>query len=109
MTTEPYDLEKASVAWIKTLLRPIDELELCVPCAYCLQNARIRFVGGLVQLTEEEMLQWPRFSRKNLANIKYLVSDMGLSLGMKFTHWPEVLERAKRTTREQREAFVAFL
>ena len=51
--------------------------------ANCLQNANIRFIGELVQKTEAEMLKTKNFGRKSLKEIKEILADMGLSLGMK--------------------------
>jgi len=65
------------------LLRRVEELELSVRSANCLQNADIRLIGELVQKTENEMLKTKNFGRKSLNEIKEVLSDMGLSLGMK--------------------------
>ena len=65
------------------LLRRVEELELSVRSANCLQNADIRFIGELVQKSENEMLKTKNFGRKSLNEIKEVLSDMGLSLGMK--------------------------
>lgn len=65
------------------LLRRVEELELSVRSANCLQNAEIRLIGELVQKTENEMLKTKNFGRKSLNEIKEVLSDMGLSLGMK--------------------------
>ena len=59
------------------------ELELSVRSANCLQNANIRFIGELVQKTEAEMLKTKNFGRKSLKEIKEILSEMGLTLGMK--------------------------
>lgn len=67
----------------ENLLRRVEELELSVRSANCLQNADIRFIGELVQKTENEMLKTKNFGRKSLNEIKEVLSDMGLSLGMK--------------------------
>ena len=65
------------------LFRPVDELELSVRSANCLRNANIRFIGELVQRTEQEMLKTKNFGRKSLKEIKEVLAGMGLSLGMK--------------------------
>ncbi len=70
------------------LLRTVDELELSVRSANCLQNANIRFIGELVQRTEAEMLKTKNFGRKSLKEIKEILAEMGLSLGMKLDGWP---------------------
>ncbi len=65
------------------LLRSVEELELSVRSANCLQNANIRHIYELVQKTEAEMLKTKNFGRKSLNEIKEILSEMGLSLGMK--------------------------
>ena len=65
------------------LYRSVEELELSVRSANCLQNANIKFIYELVQKTEAEMLKTKNFGRKSLNEIKDILSEMGLSLGMK--------------------------
>jgi DNA-directed RNA polymerase subunit alpha len=65
------------------LLRSVEELELSVRSANCLQNANIKYIYELVQKTEAEMLKTKNFGRKSLNEIKEILSEMGLSLGMK--------------------------
>jgi DNA-directed RNA polymerase subunit alpha len=65
------------------LYRSVDELELSVRSANCLQNANIKHIYELVQKTEAEMLKTKNFGRKSLNEIKDILSEMGLSLGMK--------------------------
>ena len=72
----------------ENLLRSVDELELSVRSANCLQNANIRYIGELVQRTEVEMLKTKNFGRKSLKEIKEILAEMGLSLGMKLENWP---------------------
>ncbi|NMB76799.1 MAG: DNA-directed RNA polymerase subunit alpha [Myxococcales bacterium] len=72
----------------ETLMRSVDELELTVRSAHCLENANIRTIGDLVQKTEAEMLKTKNFGRKSLNEIRKILSDMGLSLGMKLENWP---------------------
>lgn len=69
-------------------MRSVDELELSVRSANCLEHAQIRTIGELVQKTEAEMLKTKNFGRKSLKEIKDILSEMGLSLGMKLEHWP---------------------
>lgn len=76
-----------SVAFNENLNRRVDELELSVRSANCLQNANIRFIGELVQKTESEMLRTKNFGRKSLNEIQELLSEMGLGLGMKLEGW----------------------
>ena len=66
----------------ENLWRTIDSLELSVRSANCLQNANLRFVGELVQKSEAEMLKTKNFGRKSLKEIKDLLQEMGLGLGM---------------------------
>ena len=63
------------------LFRSVDELELSVRSANCLQNANIRYIGELVQRSEGEMLKTKNFGRKSLNEIKEVLQSMGLSLG----------------------------
>ncbi|MDR2300627.1 MAG: DNA-directed RNA polymerase subunit alpha [Deltaproteobacteria bacterium] len=62
--------------------RTVDELELSVRSANCLKNADIYYIGDLVQKTENEMLKTKNFGRKSLNEIKAVLTDIGLSLGM---------------------------
>ncbi len=80
---------------LETLNRSVDELELSVRSANCLENADIHFIGELVQKTEAEMLKTKNFGRKSLKEIKDILSEMGLSLGMKLDSWSPPKE-AKR-------------
>jgi DNA-directed RNA polymerase subunit alpha len=70
------------------LWKSVDDLELSVRSANCLQNANIRYIGELVQKSESEMLKTKNFGRKSLKEIKEILSSMGLSLGMKLDGWP---------------------
>jgi DNA-directed RNA polymerase subunit alpha len=72
----------------ENLFRSVDELELSVRSANCLQQANIRSIGDLVQKTEAEMLKTKNFGRKSLKEIKEILAEMGLSLGMKLESWP---------------------
>ena len=71
------------------LFKSVDELELSVRSANCLQNANIRFIGELVQRTEAEMLKTKNFGRKSLNEIKEVLLSMGLHLGMKLESFPD--------------------
>lgn len=79
----------------ENLFRSVEELELSVRSANCLQNANITLIGELVQRTEQDMLKTKNFGRKSLKEIKEILSSMGLSLGMKIDNWPQLLERWK--------------
>ncbi len=84
--TEQQPVEEATLN--ENLFRSVDELELSVRSANCLQNANIKTIGDLVQKTEAEMLKTKNFGRKSLKEIKEILSEMGLSLGMKLENWP---------------------
>lgn len=71
-----------------SLLRPVEELELSVRSTNCLANANIRRIGDLVQKTENEMLKTKNFGRKSLKEIKEVLNEMGLTLGMRLDSWP---------------------
>ena len=72
----------------RNLLRKVDELELSVRSANCLKNDNIVYIGDLVQKTEAEMLRTPNFGRKSLNEIKEVLTQMGLHLGMEIDTWP---------------------
>ncbi|MGH7066067.1 MAG: DNA-directed RNA polymerase subunit alpha [Stellaceae bacterium] len=82
----------------KNLLRKVDELELSVRSANCLKNDNIVYIGDLVQKSEAEMLRTPNFGRKSLNEIKEVLAQMGLHLGMEIANWPpeNIEELAKR-------------
>jgi len=79
-------------------LKKVDELELSVRSANCLKNDNIVYIGDLVQKTEAEMLRTPNFGRKSLNEIKEVLAQMGLHLGMEVPGWPpeNIEELAKR-------------
>ncbi len=70
------------------LLRPIDDLELTVRSANCLKAENIYYVGDLIQRTEVELLKTPNLGKKSLTEIKEVLAQRGLSLGMKLENWP---------------------
>jgi DNA-directed RNA polymerase subunit alpha len=71
------------------LYRPVEELELSVRSANCLKNANIRLIGELVQRSEAEMLKTQNFGRKSLNEIKDILAEMGLGLGMTLENFPD--------------------
>ncbi|MDR3285318.1 MAG: DNA-directed RNA polymerase subunit alpha [Holosporales bacterium] len=81
-------LEKHSLPFNKNLLRKVDELELSVRSANCLKNENILYIGDLVQKTESEMLRTPNFGRKSLNEIREVLAQMGIGLGMAVSNWP---------------------
>ncbi|MFG1500227.1 DNA-directed RNA polymerase subunit alpha [Halobacteriovorax sp. XZX-3] len=80
METKPKKQQNTANA---ALLKPVSELELSVRSANCLQNADIKYIYELVSKTEGEMLRTKNFGRKSLNEIKEVLSQMGLGLGMK--------------------------
>ncbi|GHS91179.1 DNA-directed RNA polymerase subunit alpha [Alphaproteobacteria bacterium] len=72
----------------RNLLRRVEDLELSVRSANCLKNENIFYIGDLVQRTEAEMLRTPNFGRKSLTEIKEVLSQMGIGLGMDVPQWP---------------------
>ena len=72
------------------LLRPIDDLELTVRSANCLKAENICYIGDLIQRTEVELLKTPNLGKKSLTEIKEVLAQRGLSLGMKLESWPPV-------------------
>jgi len=82
----------------RNLLRKVDELELSVRSANCLKNDNIIYIGDLVQKSEQEMLRTPNFGRKSLNEIKEVLANMGLGLGMSVPGWPpeNIEDLAKR-------------
>ncbi len=91
-TMEPSDEIKDSKnpTLNENLFRSVDDLELSVRSANCLKNANIRYIGELVVRSEAEMLKTKNFGRKSLNEIKEILSEMGLGLGMKIDGWPPV-------------------
>ena len=91
----------------------MDELELSVRSANCLKNDNIVYIGDLIQKTEAEMLRTPNFGRKSLNEIKEVLAQMGLHLGMDVptgrprtsTIWPSATKiTIDRATHEPRLA-----
>ncbi|MCP3177142.1 MAG: DNA-directed RNA polymerase subunit alpha [Desulfuromonadales bacterium] len=73
----------------ENLYRSVDELELSVRSANCLKNANIHLIGDLVQRSEAEMLKTQNFGRKSLNEIKDILAEMDLTLGMKLENFPD--------------------
>lgn len=76
------------LAFNPALLKKVDELELSVRSANCLKNDNIIYIGDLIQKSESEMLRTPNFGRKSLNEIKEVLAQMGLHLGMDVANWP---------------------
>ncbi len=94
----------ASEALNENLFRPVEELELSVRAANCLQNADIKYIGELVQKTEAEMLKTKNFGRKSLNEIKEMLADMGLSFGLKLDNFPPRDELERRRLQKEKES-----
>lgn len=98
---EPIEAEAEEEPLNENLFRSVEELELSVRSANCLQNANIHLIGELVQKSEHDMLKTKNFGRKSLKEIKEILADMGLSLGMDIESWPGMLERWKTLQQNQ--------
>lgn len=70
------------------LLRSVDDLELTVRAANCLKAESIYYIGDLVQRSENDLLKTPNLGRKSLLEIKSVLAQKGLSLGMHIEEWP---------------------
>ena len=86
------------IGFSAALLKKVDELELSVRSANCLKNDNIVYIGDLIQKSEAEMLRTPNFGRKSLNEIKEVLSEMSLHLGMEVPTWPpeNIEELAKK-------------
>jgi len=89
----PRDEARPRAEFNDNLLRNVDELELSVRASNCLKTANIRTIADLVQRTESELLKTKNFGKKSLNEIKTILGEMGLSLGMRLD--PEDLERLR--------------
>lgn len=87
----PESEEDQREALIRKLNMSVNEIELSVRAANCLNNANITTVGELAQKSEAEMLKYRNFGKKSLNEIKDKLKEMGLGLGFKFD--PELLEK----------------
>jgi DNA-directed RNA polymerase subunit alpha len=93
-----------SVPLNDNLFRSVDELEFSVRSQNCLQNADIKYIGELVQKSEQEMLKTKNFGHKSLNEIKEILREMGLELGMKIDHFPSREEIAARKRTVEKES-----
>ena len=80
--------KEAEFMWDPNILRRIEDMELSVRSMNCLKNDNIKYIGDLVQRTENEMMKTPNFGRKSLNEIKSVLKSMGLSFGMVLLGWP---------------------
>lgn len=97
---EPEGREPEEKPFNENLYRSVEELELSVRSANCLKNANIRYIGELVQKTEAEMLKTKNFGRKSLNEIKEVLSEMGLTLGMKIEGFVQPDEDSKEESND---------
>ncbi|MEO0605381.1 MAG: DNA-directed RNA polymerase subunit alpha, partial [Myxococcota bacterium] len=86
---EVVEEEEPEQEFNENLSKRVDELELSVRSQNCLQNAGIEYIYQLVEKTEPEMLKTKNFGRKSLNEIKEILGDLGLSLGMKLHNFPK--------------------
>lgn len=103
---EPQHLEESADDESKVnenLYRTVDELELSVRSANCLKNAGIKLIGELVSKTEAEMLKTQNFGRKSLNEIKDILTEMGLTFGMRLDSFPdpEVINRLRGEQKDE--------
>ena len=82
------DVADVSTRLMKRLIKKVDELELSVRSANCLKNDNIVYIGDLVRMTEQDMLRTPNFGRKSLNEIKEVLQEYNLTLGMEIEEWP---------------------
>ena len=68
--------------------RPVDELGLTVRSINCLKGERVYYLGDLVQKNERQLLRTPNLGKKSLNEIKEMLTDLGLVLGMSVEGWP---------------------
>lgn len=101
--SEEVEIEEEREKLNENLYRSVDELELSVRSANCLKNAGIKLIGELVSRSEAEMLKTQNFGRKSLNEIKDILADMGLTLGMKLENFPdpEVMRRLRGERKEE--------
>lgn len=88
-------VEESKPKFNDNLFRRIDEIELSVRSSNCLENADIKYMGELVSRSEGEMLRTKNFGRKSLNEIKEILTEMGLYLGMKLDNFPSRAELDK--------------
>ena len=95
--------DRPSIPLNDNLFRSVDELEFSVRSQNCLQNADIKYIGELVQKSEQEMLKTKNFGRKSLNEIKEFLHEMNLSLGMKLENFPSRDELDRRRVQREKE------
>jgi len=89
----PEPVEKPAAPQVDPLLlRPVDDLELTPRSSNCLKAQSIHYIGDLIQYTENDLLRTPNLGRKSLNEIKQVLAEHNLSLGMKLENWPAAVE-----------------
>ena len=83
--------------------RLVDELELTVRAANCLKSENVRYIGELVQCTEYDLLRTPNLGRKSLSEIKCVLAELGLTLGMQLPSWVSPADQRKRLRKDSRD------
>jgi DNA-directed RNA polymerase subunit alpha len=103
VATQDEEAEEEADSVNENLYRSVEELELSVRSANCLKNAGIKLIGELVSKSESEMLKTQNFGRKSLNEIKDILAEMGLTLGMKLDGFPdpEVLKRIRGERKDE--------
>lgn len=87
----------------ENLFRAVEDMEFSVRAQNCLQNADLKYIGELVQKTEQDMLKTKNFGRKSLNEIKETLDELGLELGMKLEQFPGRAELDSRKQADQKE------
>jgi DNA-directed RNA polymerase alpha subunit len=102
---EPKVAEKKGDELNPIFLRPIEDLELTVRSTNCLKGENIFFMGDLVQCDENKLLKTPNLGKKSLGEIKKILVDRGLSLGMTLKNWPpeELLPQIEQLKKEMQD------
>jgi DNA-directed RNA polymerase subunit alpha len=93
--------EKEEASFDPILLRGIDDLELTVRSLNCLKAENIFYIGDLVQRSESELLRTPNLGKKSLTEIKDLLQNRSLFLGMKLEDWPPAELQTKETEEKE--------
>jgi DNA-directed RNA polymerase subunit alpha len=96
------DRQEVRPAFNEYLYRPVEGLPISVRAFNGLQNADIKYIGELVQRTEQDMLKIKNFGRKSLNEIKEVLTDMGLSLGMRLDNLPSRSELDRMWEEQER-------
>ncbi|MBF0339743.1 MAG: DNA-directed RNA polymerase subunit alpha [Magnetococcales bacterium] len=85
---EEEPVENIAPRWNSNLFRKIDDMDISVRSSRCLKNLGAIYIGDLVQMHESRLLKTPNFGRQSLNEIKDLLNELELSLGMHLEEWP---------------------